>query len=115
VRFRKEDNAIHVCSSVDSAVHLAKIPLWATNPENLEFGQMLIEIQSDEAGVPDPDYQGGIVLTQGVPADRISFIRVLTEPREPQVYDGCSLLQIWIRSLRNLIARLRRQSVYSSV
>ena len=86
IRFKNEVPIIHVCDSLDSAFHLSKIPLWATNPENLEFGQMLLEIQTDEVGNPDPFYKGGIILTQSIPADQISVVEKLTEPVEPQVF-----------------------------
>jgi hypothetical protein len=110
VRFGKDYKSIHVCETLDSAFHLSKIPLWATNPENLEFGQMLLEIQTDEVGNPDPFYKGGIILTQSVPAGQIVFVKALTEPQRSQVQERFSLLKV----LGNLFAKLFQQSVYSS-
>lgn len=80
IRFGKGVQSIHVCDSPDTAINLSKISLWATNPENKEFGQMLIEIETSETGEPDPFFVGGIILTQNIPADRIRFLERLTKP-----------------------------------
>lgn len=85
IRFGKSSQSIHVCDSRDTAINLSKISLWATNPENKEFGQILIEIETRETGEPDPFFVGGIILAQNIPADRIRFLERLTKPQVPEL------------------------------
>ena len=109
IRFGKSAQSIHVCNSPATAYNLSKIPLWATNPENEEFGQMLIEIQTSETGEPDPYFRGGIILTQNIPADRIRLLERLTEPQAPQVQEKSPSIKAWtmelVRDFLNLLPR----------
>jgi hypothetical protein len=96
VRFKNEVPLIHVCDSLDSALGLSKIPLWATNPENERFGQFLIEVLSDEIGRPDPYYKGGIILTQSISVDRVFVVDKITEPIKPQAFSELATLKTWL-------------------
>lgn len=111
IRFGKSAQSIHVCDSPDTATNLSRIPLWATNPENKEFGQMLIEIETSETGKPDPFFAGGIILTQNIPADRIRFLERLTKPQIPEVSERAPNLVAWTMELASHFLNLLPKSI----
>lgn len=114
IRFGNSAEAIYVCGSADSATNLSKIPLWATNPENKQFGQMLIEVQTCETGEPDPYFRGGIILKQHIPADRIRFLKTLTEPQTPRCRQQSNLKKWTLMYKRFQIWLLQRNQIVNN-